>query len=107
MLMASNLIIGFLPGTGARCGKAYMQGIGGSIYPICLMIMWLFNIFFMFLLLICAARIIILTKILSLKKLKNKGYKLLKINSEFRRKIKRNLAHRLLTIKNSWKIKKG
>ena len=31
MLMASNIIIGFLPGTGARCVKAYMQGIGGSI----------------------------------------------------------------------------
>lgn len=54
VLMASNFIIGFLPGTGARCGKVYMQGVGGSIYPICFMIMWLFNfVFYIFALNMC------------------------------------------------------
>jgi hypothetical protein len=44
--MGSLIIIGFLPNVGARCGAKYMNGIGGSIYPACFMIMWLFNFFF-------------------------------------------------------------
>lgn len=54
VLLGSNIIIGFLPNVGARCGAANMNGYGGSIYPLCFMIMWLFNfIFYLFALKMC------------------------------------------------------
>jgi hypothetical protein len=54
VLMASNFIIGFLPNVGARCGAANMNGIGGSKYPMCFMILYLFNfVFYLFALNMC------------------------------------------------------